>query len=1101
MMPSRRLYALKKPRRSSRPEPGAPTAGKFYFNRVFLPAAVLLLSACAVFAADPLIINEDSSGRPLSGHLEYFLDDDGGLDIAAVAAPGFPFRAAPAWSDSPSFGYSRGALWMRFLVYNPSPAPVDWYLEYNYPIIDQVELFIPEGSGFQRTAAGDNRPFAERPVEYRSPVFQLAQKGGTTAYYLRVQSQGSLTVPLVAWLPKEFEKMKAAEMILLGIYYGIMLGLALYNVFLFISVRERSYLYLLLFIFGVSVFTMVHNGLGFQYLWPESVRWQNRAHPFLMFFVNAVALQFTRHFLSTSERMPRLDVPVRLLAAANLPVLAVPFIMEYYYATQISVIMSGLSGSMLIITGVAGFLLRLREARFYLTACLCFLVGVLLMVLRAYGLLPENPITAWTYQIGSSVMVLLFSLGVADKINTMRGERERALSSLAESEEKYRTLVESARDGIILLANERPLYANPSLISMLGYREPEFYEKTIVDFLPDDPMSKDLVLSRYRERVRGVELPSNYEARLLARDGRLLDVIISASRIRMGGDDVVIAIISDISHLKKAENTIQRQYQEIHAQYAEVESLNRKLIGTHNQLVDLNERLAREKEQLAATLVSIGDGVIATDTDGRIVMLNHAAERLTGWPQAEAAGRPVGELFNLGGTQVKSQRISGTVSEVTRRGGLEISDVPLALVNREGEERIVEISGSPVRTTDGETLGAVLAVRDITEKHKLEKELAKIGKIESLGLLAGGIAHDFNNLLTAIIGNLSLAKIEAGENSACSEILDRIENVSHRAVNLTRQLLTFSRGGDPIKKSASIVELLEESVSFLLAGSNVRSHFFVGGDIRSVDIDPDQISQVLHNLIINTIQAMPGGGNVSIRVQNVSDVRWLPLAAGSYVKISISDEGVGIPRKHLGRIFDPYFTTKEYGSGLGLAITFSIIKKHGGHIDVESSEGVGSTFNVYLRASEIDGVPDEVPPASTTLPQRAGRIMVMDDEEYILDLAVNMLGHFGYEVTGVRNGDELLRSYRCAVEDGKRFDVVIMDLTIPGGMGGREALVELKIVDPDVVAIVSSGYSNDPVMANFRAHGFRGVLMKPYTIEDLIQVIDEVTSPEGGATV
>ncbi len=271
------------------------------------------------------------------------------------------------------------------------------------------------------------------------------------------------------------------------------------------------------------------------------------------------------------------------------------------------------------------------------------------------------------------------------------------------------------------------------------------------------------------------------------------------------------------------------------------------------------------------------------------------------------------------------------------------------------------------------------------------------------------------------------------------------------------------------------------------------------GDISPVDIDPDQIVQVLHNLIVNTMQAMPGGGNLSIRVQNVSDTRWLPLPPGRYVRISISDEGVGIPQKHLGRIFDPYFTTKEYGSGLGLAITYSIIKKHGGHIDVESSEGVGSTFNVYLRASEAGGIQEESPASSAPPRRRRGRIMVMDDEEYILDLAVNMLEHFGFEVAGARNGEEAIQAYRRAMDEDKKFDVVIMDLTIPGGMGGRETLAGLKVVDPGVVAIVSSGYSSDPVMANFAAHGFRGVLMKPYTIEDMIQVIDEVTSPEGGA--
>ena len=1085
-----------------RPEidgPGAcvPTAGRFH--RIVVSVVMLLLCAGAVSAAEPVTLDGNFTKRRLSGHLEYYLDKAGSLGIADVVGPGFPFREVTESGDSPSFGYSRGALWLRFRVQNSSRAPLEWYLEYNYPVIDRLELFIPEGRGFRKIEAGDRRPFAQRAVEYRSPVFLLTQESGTSAYYLRVRTQGSLTAPLIAWLPGAFEKMKTDEMILLGIYYGIMLGLALYHMFLFLSVRERSYPYLILLIFGMMIFTMTHNGLAFQYLWPESVEWQNRAHPFLMFFMNAVALQFTRHFLSMRERMPRIDVPVRLLAAINLPAMAVPFITEYYYATQIAVILSGISGAMLIFAGVAGLFLRLREARFYLTAFLCFLVGVLLMTLRAYGLLSENPVTAWTYQVGSSVMILLFSLGVADKINSMRGERERALTRLAESEEKYRTLVENARDGIVLLAGERPLYANPSLIAMLGYPEREFYAKSVPDFLPDGLIGTDSAPPRYRGEVGGIELPSNFETRLLTQSGGTLDVIISASRIRMGGDEVVIAIISNVSSLKKAENTIHRQYREIRAQYEEMESLNRELMSTHNELVNLNERLAREKEQLAATLVSIDDGVITTNTEGRIVMLNHAAERLTGWSRAEAEGHPVGELLNPGGAPVKSKKKRGIVSEVTRRGGLELSDVPLALVNRKGEERIVEISGAPVQTTDGKILGAVLAVRDITEKHKLEKEIAKIGKIESLGLLAGGIAHDFNNLLTAIIGNLSLAKMEAKGNSACAEILDRIESASQRAVNLTRQLLTFSKGGDPIIKTASIVELLKESVPFLLAGSNVRSDFFVEGDIRPVDIDPDQISQVLHNLVINTLQAMPGGGRLSIRVQNTSDVRWLPLPAGRYVRISISDEGVGIPRKHLARIFDPYFTTKEYGNGLGLAITYSIIKKHGGHIDVESNEGVGTTFNVYLRASEAEGTPgDAALPPSAFRPHR-GRIMVMDDEEYILDLAVNMLEHFGYEAVGVRNGSEAIESYRQAIDAGKRFDAVIMDLTIPGGMGGRDALLELKGVDPEVVAIVSSGYSNDPVMANFREHGFCGVLMKPYTIEDMINTIDEATDPGDGA--
>jgi len=1046
------------------------------------------------FAAEPLVLGEHFSKSGLDGHLEYFLDEKGSAGIGAVSGPASPFQSIDPGAGSPSFGYSRGALWLRFRVLNRASSPVEWYLEYNYPIIDHVELFMPEGKGFRKVETGDRRPFAERQVRYRCPVFRISSGTGSAVYYMRVRSQGSLTAPLVAWRLDSFEEARITETLLLGLYYGVMIGLALYMAFLFISVREVNYVYLALFTASIALFSMVNNGLGFQYLWPESVEWQNRAHPFFMFAVNAVMLQFTRNFLSTGRTIPGLDRVLRALAALNLPLLAAPFVLEYFYATQLSVVMSGLALSMCILTGLVAFLRRHGEARYYLAACLVFLIGALFMVLRAYGLLSENPVTAWTYQIGSSAMALLFSLGVADRINSIRKERERALDRLAESEEKYRTLVENAHDGIVLLADERPLYANPSLISMLSYPEKEFYEKNISDFLPDTPLGKELVLPRYRQRLGGGGLPSRYEAQLISADGRLIDVIISASRIRMAGEDVVISIISDVSNLKRAENMVHRQYLEIRAQYEEVESLNRELLSTHDELVDVNERLVREKERLAATLVSIGDGVIATDTEGRIVMLNYAAERLTGWSQEKAAGRPVGELFNTGGAPLKEENKGGTVSRVIRKGGLELSDVPLVLINRDGDERVVEVSGAPVQTPAGEILGAVLAVRDITEKHKLEKELMKIGKIESLGLLAGGIAHDFNNLLTAIIGNLSLAKIEARGNEACLEMLERIESFSHRAVSLTRQLLTFSKGGDPIKKTASIVELLEESVSFLLAGSSVRHHLRVEGVVSHVDIDPDQIGQVIHNLIINTMQAMPGGGNLHVAVANISDVRWLPLPAGNYVKVSISDEGGGIPRKHLGRIFDPYFTTKEYGSGLGLAIAYSIIKKHGGHIDVESNEGIGTTFNVYLRASE-NGIARE-PAADAMAPRQAhaGRVLVMDDEEYILELAVGMLRHFGYDARGVGNGTEAVREYRAAMEKGNGFNAVIMDLTIPGGMGGREALAEIRAFDPEVVAIVSSGYSNDPVMANFRAYGFRGVLAKPYTIDDLIKSIDEALS-------
>ena len=390
--------------------------------------------------------------------------------------------------------------------------------------------------------------------------------------------------------------------------------------------------------------------------------------------------------------------------------------------------------------------------------------------------------------------------------------------------------------------------------------------------------------------------------------------------------------------------------------------------------------------------------------------------------------------------------------------------------------------------------GKLLAIiRNITSDRKVEEERLRAQKLESVGLLAGGIAHDFNNLLTVMLGNLSLAGTYARNAPDLQEILNEAVEASRRAKELTNQLLTFARGGAPIRETASIADAVKGSASFALRGSHVRHELAVAHDLLDAEIDVGQINQVLHNLVVNAEQAMPAGGTIVIGAENVivaGDER-PPLLPGKYVRIFVKDEGIGIPEKYLGRIFDPYFTTKEKGSGLGLATGYSIVKKHDGLITVESKIGEGSTFSVFLPASERPTNGREAP-KDGGLAAGSGRILVMDDEETVLLVAQRILSTLGYSATPVRNGTEAIAGYAAAAERGEPFDAVIMDLTIPGGMGGREAIEQLKKLDPAVKAIASSGYSNDPVMANHRDYGFAAVLAKPYTLADLAATLRRV---------
>jgi CheY-like chemotaxis protein len=359
----------------------------------------------------------------------------------------------------------------------------------------------------------------------------------------------------------------------------------------------------------------------------------------------------------------------------------------------------------------------------------------------------------------------------------------------------------------------------------------------------------------------------------------------------------------------------------------------------------------------------------------------------------------------------------------------------------------------------------------VTERRQIEQELAKAQKLEAIGVLAGGIAHDFNNLLTVVLGNLSLMEEDPGLPVASRSRIEGARSASQRARSLTQQLLTFSRGGAPARHAASIAEVLRESATFALSGSNVGFRIHLPGDLWVVEIDEGQMSQVLHNLLINARQAMPAGGTVEIRAKNL-DAPPLFLVPGRHVVIEIEDEGSGIPSEDLERVFDPYYTTKEGGSGLGLTSAYSIVARHDGRLTIDSTPGQAG----------IEGV----------LPRGSGRVLVMDDEQSVRKVIQEILTRHGYVAVGADDGEEAIRLYRRALDDRRPFDAVIVDLTVPGGMGGKEAVERLREIDPHVRAIVVSGYSNDPVMANHAEYGFSAGLGKPFRFDELLRVVGRV---------
>jgi PAS domain S-box-containing protein len=504
------------------------------------------------------------------------------------------------------------------------------------------------------------------------------------------------------------------------------------------------------------------------------------------------------------------------------------------------------------------------------------------------------------------------------------------------------------------------------------------------------------------------------------------------------------------------------------------------------------EALRDSEERYRAIAENTHDLICETSSTGRFLYLSPNYRDVLGYEPRELLGRSVHEHVHPDDCPA----VKGEFERGMRT--LRPGQAVFRYRHRNGEWRWFESTGKAFWTTTGEIRGVVVS-RDITERKKMEEERLRASKHESVSLLAGGIAHDFNNILTAIVGNISLAKMSVDPGEDLFKRLTEAEKASLRAKGLTQQLLTFAKGGAPVKKLTSIADLLKESASFGLRGSNVNCQFDLPDGLCLADIDEGQISQVINNLVINAKQAMPEGGTITVRAQNIvvragAAEPSPPLPEGKYVKISINDRGTGIPEDLLPKIFDPYFTTKQQGSGLGLATSYSIIRNHGGHIAVESELGAGTTFSFHLPASPRNLLPakevEERPQVGR------GKILVMDDEEAIRDLLVQMLTRCGYEADVARFGAEAIELYKQAYDAGRPYAAVIMDLTIPGGMGGKEAIKKLVAVDPDVKVVVSSGYANDPVMANYRQYNFRGACPKPYKVTELSGVLHRAINGE-----
>jgi PAS domain S-box-containing protein len=579
----------------------------------------------------------------------------------------------------------------------------------------------------------------------------------------------------------------------------------------------------------------------------------------------------------------------------------------------------------------------------------------------------------------------------------------------------------------------------------------------------------------------------NLEESIVDKDGKTKYLETTKSPIFNDTGDVVgtVGVAIDITDRKQAEDELSKYR---HRLEVLVEKRTEELKKELHERKRAEDALQESGQKLRNVFESVSEGIFTMDLNGVYTEVNNRVLDMYNMNSSD-------EILGKSGFQFVAphdiEKAKDSMKIVLEQGTIVCQE--FASLRTDGSEFDVEITGTLLKDESGNPIGIIGVARDITQRKRVEEELRKSERLESLGFLAGGIAHDFNNLLFAILGNIQFAMLHSSSEEKVLNSLNRAVNAMDRAKDLTNQLLTFASGGAPVMKIISIRDVIKEAASLAFSGANIHPAFSIDLNIWPVEADQGQIYQVMSNILLNARQAMPEGGTIELEAANVNlkPEQILTLQKGMYVKITIKDHGVGMPGDILEKIFDPFFTTKQEGSGLGLSICYSIVKKHNGHITVDSRPGIGSVFTLYLPASEKE-IPS-VPEKQFEIKKGEGKILVMDDEIIIREVLASSLDDLGYEVEITQDGDEAIKAYKEATQSGKKFDAVILDLTVQGGKGGKETIAELLKIDSDVKAVVSSGYSEDPVMASPQEYGFQAAIVKPYKMEDLSQALYAMT--------